>query len=342
MQKDLSDVRKVLIVRWGALGDLALCSAVFEDIYQQLPGTELHLNVDAVWSGMFEADHRFSKIITDQFRGVGFFVAIKNWLALLRRERYDLIVDLQCNDRSRLLMSVAVLLGIAPRYRAGTQAILPYNLVPGVNTSKMTIRAMHSFELYRLALDALGLEKNCDQPRLIFDEASEKSALALLNAFNIKTNAYYVFVPGSSLSGKNKRWGIGNYSKLAEMIIDEKKIDKVVVLGSDAEKKECQLICDAVGNDVVNLAGKTQLDMLPTIFENSLGVISNDTGLAHIAAGSSKPVVVICGPTNAERVKPAGPNVRTLQAPIDCFDKHLQEYCMNHVSPESVLKKLGI
>ena len=77
--------------------------------------------------------------------GVGFFVALKNWLALLRRERYDLIIDFQCYDRSRLLMSVAVLLGIAPRYRAGTQAILPYNLVPGVNTSKMNTRAMHSF-----------------------------------------------------------------------------------------------------------------------------------------------------------------------------------------------------
>ena len=101
-------------------------------------------------------------------------------------------------------------------------------------------------------------------------------------------------------------------------------------------------IAKAIGDDCVDFSGLTQLGHVTTLVSLSNGVVSNDTGLAHMAAAEDVPIVVICGPTQAERVKPAGEKVVALQAPMECFDTLLPENCMSLVTPEMVIEALAI
>ncbi len=219
VKPDTEKIKKVLIVRWGALGDLALCSAVFQDLSEQLPQAELHLNTDPAWSSLFESDGRFQRLVTLKMRGNSFSSALKNWLALLRQEQYDLIIDLQSNDRSRLFLGIALFLGAAPAMRLSTRTVFPYNIVtPESNTQ------MHALEAFRIPLRALGLLPKQDRPALYFSEQAKHRASKLLEDHRLSKGKFIVFVPGSSLSGAHKRWGDSNYIELGKVLLDEKLV----------------------------------------------------------------------------------------------------------------------
>jgi heptosyltransferase-2 len=335
LRADTSDLKKILLIRWGALGDLALCSAVFQDLSEQLPQSELHLTIDPAWSVLFDDDPRFTKLIRYKMRGVGFLESLKNWLKLLREEKYDLVIDLQSNDRSRLLLSCALLLGAAPAKRLSTRTVFPYNI-----ETQATGLSMHALEVFREPLRALGLEAVTNKPMLFFSQQAKSRAKQLIMSAGLSEQQYIIFVPGSSPSGKGKRWGEKNYINLGRLLLEQQVCGRIVVMGGDSDFELCQQICLAIGQQAANFAGKTGLDEVTTIVASSKGLVANDTGLAHMATDTDKRVVVICGPTNAGRVRPAGNNVVTLQADPECFSQYPAEQCMSEIEPQMVLKAL--
>jgi heptosyltransferase-2 len=331
VKPDIEKIHKVLIVRWGALGDLALCSAVFQDLREQLPDAEFHLNTDPSWSILFESDDRFSRLVTLKMRGAGLRNALANWLALLRQEKYDLVIDLQSNDRSRFFLATSLFLGLAPRLRLSTRTVFPYNIqTPETNAE------MHALEIFRVPLRALKLHPAHDKPVLFVSDDAKQRAENLLKEYRLSKGKFIIFVPGSSISGAHKRWGDKNYIDLGRALVDEKTVMQVAVLGGKSDAELCQSICDGIGEAAVNLAGQTVLDEITTIVDASFAVVANDTGLAHMAAATERPVVVICGPTLASRVKPAGNTVTAFQADNNCFASASGEDCMSLVTAEMV------
>ena len=115
---------------------------------------------------------------------------------------------------------------------------------------------------------------------------------------------------------------------------------QMAVLGGVSDAALCEAICDGIGEAAVNLAGETALDELTTIFDASFAIVANDTGLAHVAAATDKPVIVICGPTLASRVKPAGSNVTAFQADVNCFASLPADECMSQVTPKMIMAAL--
>lgn len=329
------EVKKILIIRWGSLGDLALCSAIFQDVYEQFPQAEIHLMVDPVWAPLFEGDPRFSQLITYRIRGVPFWDSVKNWLKLMRSEKYDLSIDLQNNDRSRFLQIISWSLFMAPKWRVSTTGNFPFN----VKTAPIS-RDMYALEVLRVPLEALNLAVNHNKPVLYSSLERQQQAKRLLEDFRVDPGSYIIFVPGSSQSGYKKRWGDSNYIELGRQLVKSNKIDKIVLLGAKSDQALCQRIETALGEACVDLSGRTELGHITTLVSLSKGVIANDTGIAHIAASQNVPIAVICGPTLASRVKPAGDNVITFQVPVDCFSELQPEECMKQVTAEMVFKEL--
>jgi len=72
--------------------------------------------------------------------------------------------------------------------------------------------------------------------------------------------------------------------------------------------------------------------------------VANDTGTAHLASATGRPMVVICGPTDPRRVKPLGDNVDAFQAElpcINCYRKHCAHHsCMRVITPAMVEAKV--
>jgi heptosyltransferase-2 len=332
-QFDKEKISKVLIIRWGGLGDLALCSAVIDDLVHAIPDATIHLHTEVPWHQLFTADPRIHHVLEYPIRKRSTLSGLKWYLHLLREQEYDLIVDLQCSDRSWLLLSIARLLGRTPDWVVSRKGYFPYSFKNRPHSTDIP-----AIELLRMPLELMGFEHHADRPVLFYSDKDEQEASSLLAP--LFGRKFGIVVPGSSSTGENKRWGVNNYIELSRQWLYSGNVNCIVILGAADEADVCSSISAGIGRQVLNLCGKTALTHILPLIKQSKGVVSNDTGIAHIAAAAGVPMVVICGPTLAVRVKPLGNHVKALQIDPDCFKDRPVDECMARLKVDEVLRTL--
>lgn len=335
------DIRRILIIKWSALGDIAMATCIMEDVARAFPHARIDLNTLPPWHTLFAGDSRFTRVSHINVRAkTGKWSAIWAWMQEIRRERYDLIIDLQSNDRSRLMLMFLQLTGNRTRYLIGNQPRRPYHFSgPAIASDPNPVQRM------RASLRAAGIPADTARPVFHIPEHNAQQVAALQARHGLVAGRYAIFYPGCQAAGYLKRWGEDNYAELARrLLIDE--VDHVVLVGSKDEVEDCRRIAELVGEGIVNLCGETEvLDIIPLARDAKLQV-GNDTGTAHLAAAANRPMVVVCGPTDAYRVKPQGDNVIAIQAQLPCMNCYCKHPCAHHscmkaIEPEQVLQALN-
>jgi heptosyltransferase-2 len=328
----------ILVMKWSAMGDIALASTVMEDICRQLPGVQIDLDTQPRFQVLFAHDQRFRKTLGIDARRSG-GIGLVQWLHAVARQRYDAIIDLQSSDRSRLLMAALSLLGWAVPVRIGNTRHWPYNIAPPRQAVDV-----HALVQLQATIAACGLVAQNTHPVLVAGPRHQQTVDELLRVHAVHAHRYALFMPGCQAAVRLKRWGWRRFAALA-MAMREQGVERVVIVGTHEERDECEAIAAACPSFVVNLCGQTSvLDLVP-LASGASCVVSNDTGTAHVAAVAARPMVVVCGPTNPKRVKPAGDRVVTVQADLwckSCYRKDCSHHsCMNVLSPQQVLQALG-
>ncbi|MCO6545434.1 MAG: ADP-heptose--LPS heptosyltransferase RfaF [Gilliamella sp.] len=111
------------------------------------------------------------------------------------------------------------------------------------------------------------------------------------------------FCPGAEF-GPAKRWPDYHYAELADMLV--KQHAKVIIFGSqnDREVGE-QIIAKMIHRDkCINLAGQTQLEQAVSLIAACKAIVTNDSGLMHIAAALDRPLVALYGPSSPDFTPP--------------------------------------
>ncbi len=336
------DIRRILVIKWSAIGDVAIATAIMEDIRRAFPGRRIELNTLPAVIGLFEHDPRFEEVfaIDVRKRGARLRMALA-WLRRVRAGRYDLVIDLQRTDHTRFLLALLWLTGGAPRHRLGNLGGFPYTLTPAV-----TSKGPHALAVMRSVLDAAGMATASDRPVLHPSAAQVQRARELVRAQGLEPGRYAVFLPGSQAAGWLKRWGAARFAELAQRLRVAGLVDRVAVIGGPDEVEECARIAEA-GDFLVNLNGRLQLLEIAPACEGAAVVVANDTGTAHLAAAADRPMLVLCGPTDPARVKPIGKRVRALQAQLPCRNCYAKDClipdhhaCMKLLTPEFVAEEV--
>ena len=195
---------------------------------------------------------------------------------------------------------------------------------------------------------ALSGEANVDSDRPQL-RISDEQIHQTLNELGLQHGTYAVFAPGSEY-GPAKRWPAAHYAELAR-----KLGYPVVLLGSSKEAALCGDIAQTAEN-CINLAGKTTLAQAIRAQAASKLIVTNDSGLMHIAAALGVRQVSLFGSSSPLHTPPLNTNARVLwlktdaayQPPLDCApcfervcplgpnDGHMR--CLNDISPEAVLQ----
>jgi lipopolysaccharide heptosyltransferase II len=334
-------IRRILIIKWSAMGDVILATALFEDIARAFPGRDIHLNTWPTWQGLFAEDSRFQKVFAIDLRHPRKsqqVAATWKWLQQVRRQHYDLVIDLQCNDRSRLLLSLLGLTGCQIPYRLGNRQQFPYNIAP----TELSQPA-HTIDRSRAALQAGNIPAMTPRPVLHILNQHRARAQEILATYGLTPGQFAIFLPGCNANGHLKRWGADRYAALANQLHQE-GVERIVLIGGPDEIEECQRIAHACNSWLVNLCGQTAIFDIPLLCKPARFIVANDTGTAHLAAATPTPMLVLCGPTDPRRVKPLGDNVMTLQADlpcINCYRKTCSHHsCMVMLTPSRVLQRL--
>jgi heptosyltransferase-2 len=149
--------------------------------------------------------------------------------------------------------------------------------------------------------------------------------------FGLKDD-YTVFCPGAEY-GPAKRWPY--FRELSAAMGTP-----VVVLGSSSDAQAAE------GIPGTNLVGKTSLDEAIRLIAGASAVVSNDSGLMHVAAALGRPQVALFGSSSPEHTPPASPRARVLWLRLECspcFERvcplgHFR--CMKDMGVEQVLAAL--
>lgn len=334
------EIRRILIIKWSAMGDIVVSTTLMADIRKAFPHAQIDLALYPPWDSLFRGSDWFSNILAVNPRRGKPGGGVLRWLRQARAGRYDLIVDLQSNDRSGFLVALLRLLGGGGRYRIGLRRRFAYNICPA-----SAPRSVHTIDLQREALQLAGIPTLTPRPVLPLTAEDRQRAGLLQQQEGLTHRKYAVLLPGSQAGGTIKRWGASRYARLAQLLHDD-GLEKVVLIGGPDEVEECERILDACHRPgwLVNLRGRTQIKEIVPLCEDALYVVGNDTGTAHIASCTDRPMVVVFGPTNPLRCKPVGDNVVALQADvpcINCYQKGCDHHsCMERITPEQVLRTL--
>jgi heptosyltransferase-2 len=188
-----------------------------------------------------------------------------------------------------------------------------------------------------------------DRPRLRLSVPGSEQALAQQG---LTAQGYYVFSPGAEY-GPAKRWPVSHFAELAATLALP-----VVLLGSAKESVLCADIAQRVNatanaNEAercMDLSGRTSLDQALALIAHAKAVVSNDSGLMHVAAAFDVPQVALFGSSSPLHTPPLSqrstviwlrddPAYRPVLDCAPCFARvcplgHTR--CLNDIAPQRV------
>lgn len=153
-----------------------------------------------------------------------------------------------------------------------------------------------------------------------------------------------IFCPGAEY-GPAKRWPSRHFASLARTLPPHYAI---WILGSAKDGVIGDEIATASGGRALNLCGRTRLDQAIDLIASASAVISNDSGLMHVAAALDRPMAAIYGSSSPIYTPPLSPRAKIVSLNLDCspcFKRscplgHLD--CLERLSPEQVLANLTL
>ncbi len=341
MQILKDEIKNILVVNLGGIGDLLLSTPALRALKKDFPSAKLYL---LVVGRCREAVERLSCV-----DGVFVFPAEKDWRGIiacilsilkLRQIKMDLAVNMRTlvSEKGALKMKILFKL-INPRIKAGRDTSGRGGFLD-ISIPETDIGEKSEIEYDIDTVKALGvavIDKNVD---FLVDEKTMLDLRDMLSQSGIGAKDILIGInPGGRPS---RRWPRDNFVELIKAVKKEYKA-KFVITGVGADEIElAETIAAKSGPDVVSLAGKLNLSQLASLISMCRLYITNDTGSMHIAAILNTPLIAIFGPGHLKRFDPR--NIfseavvlyqKTVCAPCNRF-KCSSLQCLTAVLPEEV------
>lgn len=149
-------------------------------------------------------------------------------------------------------------------------------------------------------------------PQLQVNEGEKSQACS---AFNLSNDRPIVgFCPGAEF-GPAKRWPHYHYAALAKKLIDDGY--QIALFGSAKDNEAGKEIIAALSSEQQawcrNLAGETQLEQAVILIAACKAVVTNDSGLMHVAAALDRPLVALYGPSSPDFTPPLSHKARVIR-----------------------------
>src|SRR3989304_2320731 len=297
------NIRKILIVAIGEIGDVLRLFPLFKAVKTSFPGSKLsvlttlpgHHDVWALLPRDIDIDEKILLDLQRSHRGV---IGKLSFIRDLRKKAFDLTVDPSRGHGMGPNSIMSFLIG-SP-HRVGFQkGGIGFLHTVKVNFSDDEYIGRQNLRL----LEAIGISASCFDIELHLP-GPDHFTVNLLS--NLKEPVVIIH-PGAKWNGWYRCWPPRKYAELAKAIIRDYNAS-LLLLGDDSEKKLTNWIAEEVGHpNVVDMAGQTSLSEVVVIIKNSHLFLGNDSFFLHLAVALTTPAVGIFGPTLPKQVLPNNP-----------------------------------
>ncbi len=308
---------RVLIVKVSSLGDVIHTLPAVTDAYRSRRGLTFDWVVEEAFAEIPRWHPAVGKVIPVAFRRwrknlyktwrSGEFSAFKK---NLQEHHYDLVIDAQGLIKSGVISRIAkgLTVGLSNRTIREPMATLFYNVVYTVPWQQHAVERIRDLfsRTFNYAVDY----KTCDYGIDV-------------NRFGAAPNGekYLVFFHGTTW--QSKLWPEQYWRKLAALAAADGYRVKLL-WGNEEELQRAREIAKVSIN--VDILGQQSLTDIARLLVNSQGVVAVDTGLGHLAAALSVPVISIYGSSSPELTGTYGRRQLHLRGELDCVPC-LQKTC---------------
>lgn len=314
---------KILIVGPSWVGDMVMAQTLFKILRQQYPDAIMDVLAPDWSRPLLERMPEIRRAIAMPLGHGELGLKIRYQLGKeLRSEGYDQAIVLPNSWKSAIVPWAAKI-----PVRTGWRGEMRWGLL---NDARVLDKARYSLMIQRFA--ALAFERDAvlpaelPWPQLEIDPAHVQASL---ETFNLKSDKpILVLCPGAEF-GPAKRWPSAHYAKLATAYFE--KDWQVWVFGSPKDQAVAAEIQQHVKQPLTDLTGKTSLGEAIDLMSLGHAVVSNDSGLMHIAAAVQRKLVVMYGSSSAGFTPPLSQDVKTLTLDLDCSPCFQRECPLGHL-----------
>lgn len=339
----LKEIRKILIIGPAWIGDMMMAHTLFQLLKQRNPKVIIDVLASSWTRHLLIRMPEVHQVIDMPIGHGSFGFAERRALGKeLAAHHYDQAILLPNSFKSAFIPFFASI-----PLRTGWRGEMRYGLL---NDIRPLDKKRFPLMVQRYA--ALALPKNSaplDEfpfPRLVVDQQHRPQ---LVTKFGLRLDRPLLIICPGAEYGPAKRWPEHYFAEVADQKI--RAGWQVWLMGSAKDRE----VTDAIGKLLLdderrycfNLAGETNLGEAIDLMDCADIVLSNDSGLMHVAAALQKPLAVIYGSTSPEHTPPLAKQMVIISKPIECapcFERECplgHHKCLRELMPEQVLGALN-
>lgn len=322
---DRTSPKKLLAVRLQALGDTAITLPYLQALRNTLPSTEFHFMTREEFAELPRNMKMFNKVyaveggfdVGRQYMNAAFIIPT------LRKEKYDVVIDLQRNSLTRAIRRF-----LSPR--------------SFVEFDRFSLKS--AGDRTRDAIDKLGFAPLPEMLVRLDLFENDRGLDKLKRAGYDSSTKIIILNPAGNFITKS--WPIENYRRFAEIwLTGINSGAQFLMLGTERLREKSNYLEEKLGKAVINLVGKTTISEAFNILRQAEIVISEDSGLMHMAWVAQVPVVALFGSSRSSWSKPLGASSVCLDSSdLECGEclqatcRFGDVHCLTRYSPEFVVE----
>jgi len=286
-------IKKILVIKFWGIGSIIMTGYLLRRIKASAPDAQIDLaTISSNREAALMVGGAERLVILDISKGpVGIAREILRFLWQVRRNRYDVVLDLEYLTRFTALVSFAtgapVRAGFYARgfYRGNFHnERVPFNPYWHVRENFLNIGKAVGFDAPVPAC-------------LVLDPGPEgRVEIGKFREMEGITQPYIVINPNAGETSLERRWPAERFGALARKIQEELGMTIVVIGAADEYEVAMEVVKSAGARKAINAAGKTTVRGLAALLEGASALVSNDSGPLHIASHVGTPVVGLYGP----------------------------------------------
>ena len=338
----------ILIIAPNWIGDAVMTQPLLAALKSQYPASTIDVLASTWVAPIYRACSEVNDVIEANFQHKQLQWSLRKQLANdLRLRGYQACFILQNSLKSALIPWMANI-----PFRIGYRGELRFGLINIAlnNPSKINRPPMveHYLALSQLLSDEETLAAKTLTPKLNVSSSAKQSIDKKLSDANIDSKSVFVFCPGAEY-GPTKRWPASHFAELATHLAQELPNANIILLGSKSDHQLAEEILQQSQDSVKihNWCGNTSLDEAIVLIGLAKVVVSNDSGLMHIAAALKTPQIAIFGSSDPAHTPPLSENAKVIWLNLPCSPCHKKECplghlkCLNDILPQQVLATLN-
>ena len=288
-------IEKILIIRLSSIGDIILASPLIRATRKTYPPAQIDFLVKSEYAELVKFNPDLSSIIELKSNAKKELKTLKRTLC---RTQYDIILDLHNSLRSRYLrwFSGAKYIKVVNKRIIKRFLLVRFKWNFYRSVISVVDRYLETGKRFAILNDGQGLEVTVPDETII-------TVKAMMEKYQLER---YGLVMGLAPSARHytKRWSPERYVELGTQIAREFNA-KLLIFGSKLEQDYCgdiaQMINANLGSTTAeSFAGKLNLLETAAVLDGCSIVVTNDSGIMHLAAARKKKIVAIFGSTVKE------------------------------------------